>query len=381
MKMSPNIAHTLLIGLCFVYLLVICHYACNARFTFYNQDDNVELSNAVNDWRGTISNHGNMGYRPSDTERHVPRNVQDQPEGKSLSEKQTIVDKSFGGAENNNEVKFLKEQNIASKGSTFGGNPPRTRDNSRGIRSSSSRVKRLSTADDEVNTQGVSLNEQEEELFAFLALVKNEGSQSDYCQKKDQTWDWNYHELILTKQFYDSFSGNASAAVYTANLLSSFYSRQRANTSVFYNVNCIYASIRNNVENYPAVSGSCVAFDRHKFSRKKELFAPCAHFDSNGVLIEQDLGKIYNYTSASSLHYTEWFTKFKSPLVQPADVRWGHLIPRLNATTNGEPVNTSYVFVEESFGSWGPPYFDCNRTSRWLVTYSVPFFDHEFNFM
>ena len=94
-------------------------------------------------------------------------------------------------------------------------------------------------------------------------------------------------------------------------------------------------------------------------------------------------GKIYNYTSSSSLHYTEWFTKFKSKstLVHTVDVRWGHLIPRLNATTNGEPLNTSYVFVQENTGSWGPPYFDCNRTSRWLVTYSVPFFDHEFNFM
>ena len=214
--------------------------------------------------------------------------------------------------------------------------------------------------------------------------MKNEATQSEYChQNKDQMSDWNYHEINLTQQFYNSFSGNASAAVYTANLLSSFYSRQRANNSVFYNVNCIYASIRNNVENYPGVSGSCVAFDRHRFSRKRELFSPCAHFDNTGVLIEQDLGKIYNYTSSSSLHYTEWFTKFKSKstLVHTVDVRWGHLIPRLNATTNGEPLNTSYVFVQENTGSWGPPYFDCNRTSRWLVTYSVPFFDHEFNFM
>lgn len=181
-----------------------------------------------------------------------------------------------------------------------------------------------------------------------------------------------------------TFLDNSSIAVYAANLLNSFYSRERSKDSIFYHEQMLYSIVRNIVENNsPSLYGSCIAFDRYAFSEDKELFAPCTYYESEDPqkLTEIDMGTLYNYTS-DTIDATEWFTGYKkNPVASPTLLKQGWLIHRYNATKNAPRENASYAFVTAEDGEWSSPYFDCNRTNRWLVTYSVPFYNWEAKFM
>ena len=214
----------------------------------------------------------------------------------------------------------------------------------------------------------------------------------EYLDKAESTQECSRPEIDLsfgsknvneTFAYYSTFLDNSSIAVYAANLLNSFYSRERSKDSIFYHEQMLYSIVRNIVENNsPSLSGSCIAFDRYAFSEDKELFAPCTYYESEDrqKLIEIDMGTLYNYTS-NTINATEWFTGYKKNPATSPNLKQGWLIHRYNATKNAPTENASYAFVTAEDGEWTSPYFDCDRTNRWLVTYSVPFYNKEGKFM
>ena len=224
--------------------------------------------------------------------------------------------------------------------------------------------------------------ERDEDSLLKLIESLNQVKNATECKRQEIDLTFGTGHVNNTILYYSSFLDNSSIAVYAANLLNSFYFRQRSPDSIFSHEQMLYSIVRNIVENNVYLSGSCIAFDRYAFSDDKELFAPCTYYTSEDrkQMTEVDMGKKYNYTS-EHINATEWFTDYKKNAATSSILKEGWLIHRYNETTNAQTENASYAFVTEEDGAWTSPYFDCNRTNRWLVTYSVPFYNHEGNFL
>ncbi|XP_072031449.1 metabotropic glycine receptor-like [Amphiura filiformis] len=222
------------------------------------------------------------------------------------------------------------------------------------------------------------------EADPLLALIESldKVKLAKECTRQEIDLTFGSGNVNDTISYYVSFLDNSSIAVYAANLLNSFYCRQRSQDSVFYHEQMLYSIVRNTVENNVYISGSCIAFDRYAYSDEIELFAPCTYYESEDhqVMTEVDMGTKYNYTSEAT-NATEWFTSYKQAAATSDNLKKGWLIHRYNETTNAQTEDASYAFVSEDDGAWTSPYFDCKRTNRWLVTYSIPFYNHEGYFL
>lgn len=180
---------------------------------------------------------------------------------------------------------------------------------------------------------------------------------------------------------FSSLRGNSSIAIYTANLLSNSlgFNRSHIPQSVYEDPELYFSLVRTNVNTNPSLFGSCVAFDKYRFSGAL-LFGPCAHLslDSQDITYELDMAAELDYTSDDK-PVTNWFTKFSSS--NPHKTSKSDLLQRrYNATYYQEKIFIQHAFVTEDDGTWTEPYFDCNVTNEWIITYSVPFFDASLQF-
>lgn len=227
----------------------------------------------------------------------------------------------------------------------------------------------------------VDFDKESDPLLALTKLLANVQN-AEECTRQEIDLAFGSSNVNDTLVYYQSFLDNSSIAVYAANLLNSFYCRQRSEDSIFYHEQMLYSIVRNIVENNMFISGSCIAFDSYAYTEDMELFAPCTYYETEArtSMVEEDMGTKLNYTS-EQLNATEWFTGYKKNATDIPNLKRGWLIHRYNATANSPTENASYAFVTEEDGEWSSPYFDCMRTNRWLVTYSVPFYNHNGVFM
>ncbi|KAJ8019410.1 hypothetical protein HOLleu_40991 [Holothuria leucospilota] len=180
---------------------------------------------------------------------------------------------------------------------------------------------------------------------------------------------------------FESLKGNASTAVYTANLLSNSlgFNRSQSYAGVYRNKELYFSLVRTNVNTNPSLYGSCVAFDRNSFE-KGELFAPCAQgsLKESDLIFEFDMSQGLNYSS-SDVKITSWFTNFTSTSVN-MKMKSDFLQRRYNTSHYSEKQNIQHAYITEEDGIWTGPYFDCNVTGQWVITFSVPFFDASLQF-
>lgn len=181
---------------------------------------------------------------------------------------------------------------------------------------------------------------------------------------------------------FESLKGNASTAVYTANLLSNSlgFNRSQSYEGIYRNQELYFSLVRTNVNTNPSLYGSCVAFDRNSFENG-ELFAPCARNDSlkeSGLIFEFDMSQGLNYSS-SDVKITSWFTNFTSTSIN-MKTKSDFLQRRYNTSHYSEKQNIQHAYISEEDGIWTGPYFDCDVTGQWVITFSVPFFDASLQF-
>ncbi|XP_072180870.1 metabotropic glycine receptor-like [Diadema setosum] len=174
---------------------------------------------------------------------------------------------------------------------------------------------------------------------------------------------------------FDSVDRNSVTAVHTANLLNSFFGPGRRSVSSVFNDKELYFSIvRNNVENNDAIVGSCVYFFSYEWYQNVGSSSLCALRVAPGSSTLDEIATDQPIPSSKKWegHFDSLFEGVKKP---------HYLIRRFNESTNGILENLTDPFVTSDHGVWSDPYFDCNKTNRWLISYTVPFFNSSWSSM
>ncbi|XP_022103446.1 probable G-protein coupled receptor CG31760 [Acanthaster planci] len=161
----------------------------------------------------------------------------------------------------------------------------------------------------------------------------------------------------------DRWSEQAAVAVHSANLLTSL---SRTGDHIFgageEDEQLPYSIVRANVDNYPNVFGSAIAFD-YLLYRDYEVFSPYAFQAADGTEVK-DLSIGYDYRTNSTDWFYIPFQNFKDESLDSNYTFHGSL------SSNA----TSMARLTLGDGYWTKPYFDCGGGNVWMVTFSMPFF-------
>ena len=186
----------------------------------------------------------------------------------------------------------------------------------------------------------------------------------------------------LSNNSLKRFDEQVQTAIRTANVLNNMFRSwdiQSSGSNSLYNDAFYYSLVRAMVEGDQNITGAAIAFDRSKYEDKQRLFSPYAfrNLTTNTLHIINiaDLSKPRGqYTSEGARGY-EWFWKHR--LVNFSAQLWDYkdTCKTTNPRDSAEKImNSSTVVTTRQEGLWSSPYFDCDGTKTWVMSYSVPFF-------
>ncbi|XP_070575540.1 metabotropic glycine receptor-like [Ptychodera flava] len=133
----------------------------------------------------------------------------------------------------------------------------------------------------------------------------------------------------------------------------------------------LYSVVRSNVEEFPTIVGSAIAFDKYYY-RQYELFCPYA-WRYTGIVNTKDLSIGYNYHDPAADWFSvpyEWYKNVSSDITKSTEQTDNATNP--NDSDAGNKAGFPLVAIDH--GYWTYPYFDCGGGDVWMITFSVPFF-------
>ncbi|XP_077983046.1 putative G-protein coupled receptor CG31760 [Glandiceps talaboti] len=135
----------------------------------------------------------------------------------------------------------------------------------------------------------------------------------------------------------------------------------------------LYSVVRSNVEEYPTIVGSAIAFDKYYY-RDYELFCPYA-WRHSGVVNTKDLSIGYYYHDPAADWFDVpyvWYANASTAVIKSTDINSNESYSYDSDAEDAKSLTFPLIGLEH--GYWTYPYFDCGGGDVWMITFSVPFF-------
>ncbi|XP_015919290.1 metabotropic glycine receptor [Parasteatoda tepidariorum] len=189
-------------------------------------------------------------------------------------------------------------------------------------------------------------------VAAVLQFIENiyYSHQNGSCRKTSLAdFSSNGFEWHLPSKFTNTFEKQMKSAVKTANILNHYFLKAPNDTEI--NHLFFYSLVKANVESDPSLTSSSIVLT----SDSGDFFIPFTNRRNDGSIRTQNLGS----SSLDRWSGNDWFWVLET----------GNYSELFGQVGNG----TDLVVTTED-GYWTSPYIDCNFTTKWQITYSVPFF-------
>lgn len=171
--------------------------------------------------------------------------------------------------------------------------------------------------------------------------IKNCNESKEFVIKLSK---FNYK--ISNKTLFHAYRNQCSEAVSIANALTTYY-RHRQNPESDLEASIVLALLRSKVDSNPLIAGGGIAF-MNDF--------PYVYKNPAGITNVSDLRNAYDYKTAA------FFSRYYPPAC--------------TAVYNDKYRNGS---LRVSDGYWEDPVYDCANLRRWVVSYSIPFYEEKQN--
>ncbi|XP_074662488.1 metabotropic glycine receptor-like [Tubulanus polymorphus] len=222
-------------------------------------------------------------------------------------------------------------------------------------------------------------------VFAALELIeetKDLNNEKNCTRTSLNHFINDHHYKFPSSSQVKQFTRQMENAVKTANLLGSVFQSVKSvksNNNV-YNNGFYYSIVRSNCESDSTLFGCSIAFALHKYNGMKS-FCPYAYRDKgSGQIIVKDLSRNLYYAHNRTTG-CDWFTKQREKDFSYLYKKHNVSFPVLEDDARKRINNVSLIMASKDEGYWSLPYFDCRHGSTWLITYSVPFFGTNKEFM
>ena len=188
------------------------------------------------------------------------------------------------------------------------------------------------------------------------------------CEKSATLAPFNY---IFPTSAYDRFRAQTQNAVKTANVLNNLFRTWDLEDNTLY-IDAFYTSMaRALVENDQEVFGSTIAFDRFQYDGKD--FCPYVFREGGGLVVKDQSVVSHKHYAENGTDGYDWFWKQRKPYQMLLELDHQTICQR-SASSGDRAFSSDGVITSEAEGIWTDPYYDCNGSNTWLITYSVPFF-------
>ncbi|GFT05169.1 probable G-protein coupled receptor 158 [Nephila pilipes] len=195
------------------------------------------------------------------------------------------------------------------------------------------------------------LSEHGNTVAAVLQYIENVATshQNTSCRRTSldefasQGFDWRQSTKLA------NFEKQMKAAVKTANVLNHYFLKAPNDTEI--DALFFYSLVKANVESDHSLSSSSIVLA----SDLGDFFVPFTHRGTDGRIRSRNLGSWFLDRWSGN----DWFWVLEA----------GNYSELFEQVANGSDL---VVTIED--GYWSAPYIDCNFTSTWHVTFSVPFF-------
>ena len=199
---------------------------------------------------------------------------------------------------------------------------------------------------DEISIENKVQTLSEESIQVTLALyyIEKTFSDVDKCKSGHPVTLENYKLNLQDKEILKQFKHLADKAVVIANSLTDILERNVIkHTLNDSHIKTLYSVWKYTVHNNSQIAGGGIAFS--------DFFPYVSKDSSDRVSPFENLKGEFNYTEAE--FYSALALRNFSYLWRAGVFRTG---------------------VVATDGYWTVPYYDCNNTEKWIITYSVPFF-------
>ncbi|KAG1687420.1 hypothetical protein GQR58_008314 [Nymphon striatum] len=218
-------------------------------------------------------------------------------------------------------------------------------------------------------------------VFHFIEMT-DQNSQSQHCQARISLAHFQYN---FSKSDYKQFEGHALTATKVANILNNLNlgPKRESETHLLKEQSFYIALSRASMMSDTSIFSNGIALSKTS-SFHNSLFAPFAYRTADGHsssayssdIVVKDIAPSFNYSyDSSSTPGADWF--WKQQQKNFTDIfrsRYGGEYDEIYSSIFNGSKNIVTTLED---GVWSVPYYDCGGSSKWIVSYSAPFFELE----
>lgn len=184
------------------------------------------------------------------------------------------------------------------------------------------------------------------EILEFIETIhSNKNIRDRNCDaSKEYVKLSKFNYKIPNKTLFEAYRNQCAEAVSIANALTTYY-RHRQNPESDPEASIVLALLRSKVDSNPLIAAGGIAF-------MNDLF-PYVYKNTHGITNVSDSQNKYDYKEAG------FFSRY---------------YPKACTAVYNDKYNSS---LKASDGYWEDPVYECLNLERWIVSYSIPFYEEK----